>query len=119
VTEVAKGATTGPMRRYSLGPPLRAWKLLRMRRDGTLGPLFIGRRLVIPTGEWLRAEMRPTRGYAPRPGWHATAEPCAPHLSMKGRVWMQVELDDVELLVRPASQGGTWYTAKWMRVLPR
>jgi len=50
-----------------------AWKLVRVRRDGTLGPLFINRRLVMRPRRWMRAECHPTAGYAVRLGWHAVA----------------------------------------------
>ena len=94
-----------------------AYKLLRVRRDLSLGPLFINRKQVIPIGEWLIAEAHRTKGYAFRPGWHAAPKPCAPHLSTKGRVWCRVEIEDYEELKRPESQGGTWWLAKRMRVL--
>lgn len=56
------------------------YKLFRRRANGTLGPLFINRRLVVPVGEWLTAEEHPTNGYAYRPGWHACLTPSATHL---------------------------------------
>ncbi len=96
---------------------MMAFKLLRQRRNGTLAPLFINRRQVIPVGEWLQAECHPTRGFAVRPGWHVTPRPVAPHLSLKGRVWMEVEVDGIRELPRPASQGGTWWLADRMRVV--
>lgn len=92
------------------------FKLLRLRADGTLGPLFINRPQVIPIGEWLAAEEHRTKGFAFRPGWHACPEPNAPHLSMTGRVWCAVELDQVEELPRPVAQGGVWYLARHMQV---
>jgi hypothetical protein len=98
---------------------ISAYKLLRVRRDGSLGPLFIGREIVIPFGRWMRAESRPTKGFALRPGWHACAKPDAPHLSKRGRVWCKVTLKGVKEYHRPASQGGVWFTALWMRVLSR
>jgi hypothetical protein len=96
----------------------RFYKLFRRRRDGTLGPLFINRQQVICPGDWLPAEDHPTKGFAHRPGWHVAFEPKAPHLSMTGRVWHEVEVRDYTLLKRPACQGGVWVLAKWMRVLP-
>lgn len=95
-----------------------AFKVLRLRSNGQLGPLFINRRQVIPVGVWLKAECHPTKGYALRPGWHVAPTQNAPHLSMEGRVWRQVEVADFEELPRPESQGGTWLIAKWMRVIP-
>ena len=94
-----------------------AYKLLRKRKNGTLGPLFINRRQVIPIGGWLQAESHPTKGYAVRPGWHTTSKPEAPHLSMRDRVWMKVEIDDYKKIVRPKSQGGVWWLANQMKVL--
>lgn len=98
-------------------PVLTGYKLLRRRADGTLGPIFINRRLRVPLAEWLPAEEHPTPGYAFRPGWHCTTRPVAPHLTTKGRVWCEVELRDVRTFDRPESQGGTWLLANWMRVI--
>lgn len=97
--------------------PLRGFKLLRKRKDGTLGPLFINRSQRIPIGKWLIAEDHPTKGYAHRPGWHCTKECSAPHLSKVGRVWCEVVLQQVKPVLRPPSQGGLWYLAKRMKVL--
>jgi hypothetical protein len=96
---------------------ITAYKLLRQRKNGTLGPLFINRRQVIPVGVWLAAEDHPTKGYAHRPGWHATPRQCAPHLSMSGRVWCRVELRGVRRWERPEKQGGLWFIAAQMRVV--
>ena len=95
---------------------MRAYKLLRMRRDLTLGPLFINCRQVIPIGQWLQAECHPTKGYAVRPGWHCTARMSAPHLSKHGRAWCECEVEDAVPHVRPRSQGGVWYIAQRMRI---
>lgn len=95
---------------------VQGYKLLRMRKDGSLGPLFINARQRIPLGEWLLAEEHPTKGYAFRPGWHATLQPHAPHLSTRGRVWCRVSLLGVASYPRPESQGGTWLLATYMRV---
>ena len=40
----------------------------------------------------------------------------APHLSTKGRVWCEVEIEDYSELVRPAVQGGVWLLANRMKV---
>ena len=94
-----------------------AYKLLRVRKDGSLGPLFINRSQVIPTGKWLPARAHKTPGFAFRPGWHALSKPEAPHLSLKGRKWFVVKVDDYETHHRPASQGGKWFLAKRMMVV--
>ena len=96
---------------------MKAYKLFRLRKNGTLGPLFINCRQVIPIGQWLDAECHPTKGYALRPGWHASHAPEAPHLSMKGRVWMEVEIEDFQPFQRPQHQGGMWFIAQRMKVV--
>lgn len=93
------------------------YKLIRQRRDGSLGPLFINCRQRIPVNQWLKAKCIPTKGFAVRPGWHCTLKPIAPHLSTKGRVWCKVEMEGCQLYNRPERQGGTWVLAKRMRVL--
>lgn len=101
-----------------------AYKLLRERRNGTLGPLFIEKRRVLERDQWLQSHDVPTKGYAYRPGWHACALPQAPHLKLTDdRHWHVVELGGkIETHARPQSQGGVWYTAETMRIhdrLPR
>ena len=94
-----------------------AYKLFRQMKDGSIAPLFINKRLRRKLNEWYDAECHPTRGFAVRPGWHVTGEPCAPHLSERGRVWKRVEIEDYQAIERPLSQGGRWYLANKMRVL--
>ena len=96
--------------------PLRCYKLLTLRKDKSLGPLFINRRQRISLGVWMKAEPHRTKGYAFRPGWHACAEPKAPHLTNRGRVWCRCSIKQYKTLVRPVQQGGVWYLAKWIRV---
>ena len=96
---------------------MKAYKLLRLRANGTLAPLFFARRSTIEPGKWLRAKALRLKGFAFRPGWHATPTPHAPHLSRKGRVWCLVELRGVKKLQKPKSQGGTWYLAKQMKLI--
>lgn len=94
-----------------------AYKLFRVRKDGTIGPLFINARQRIPLNEWLPAGDHPTKGFAHRPGWHCTLAPVAPHLNEKGRAWFKVEVEDFRKFNRPESQGGTWVLAERMRVV--
>ena len=96
--------------------PTPAYKLLRVRRDGTLGPLFINRKQVIPVNQWLEAKPGCTDGFAFRPGWHACSKKSAPHLSKRGRVWVRVQLQGVTKHHRPKAQGGLWYTAELMKI---
>lgn len=96
---------------------MKAYKLMRLRKDGTLGSLFIHRKNVIPIGVWLKAEDHKTKGYAHRPGWHCTFKPEAPHLSLRDRVWVEVEVKDYEVFERPINQGGKWILANKMMVV--
>ena len=79
--------------------------------------MFINRPLIIFPHIWFQAEAHRTKGYAFRPGWHCCSTPNAPHLSMKGRVWCEVDIQDWEKMVRPAAQGGMWYLAKRLRMI--
>lgn len=99
-----------------------AYKLVKVRKDGTIGPLFINASLRIPVDTWLQAEAHRRRGFAFRPGWHCTRVDQAPHLKerLKGgeiRQWWKVEIADFEERVRPENQGGLWYLAQKIRFI--
>lgn len=96
---------------------IKAFKLFSLRQDGSLGSLFINRKLRVPIGKWLKAKKVRTKGYAFRPGFHACTRPIAPHLSMKGRIWCEVELREVVEFTRPKCQGESWLIAKHMKVV--
>jgi hypothetical protein len=96
---------------------MKAYKLIRKMKDGTLSPLFINQKSRIPVNTWMDAELHPKKGFAVRQGWHCTLKPVAPHLSENGRVWVEVEVEDVELYDRPESQGGTWVLAQRMKII--
>jgi hypothetical protein len=87
-----------------------------MRKNGTLGSLFINKKAVVPVNVWILAKDCKSPGYAHRPGWHVLARPVAPHLSKKGRVWASVTIMDYRPFKRPSSQGGLWYLANKMKV---
>ena len=93
------------------------YKLFSLKKDGSIGPLFINKRMRLSLGQWYNAEAHPTKGYAVRPGWHILAAPSAPHLSKRGRVWARVEFQGAVAYRRPEAQGGLWYLAQRMRVL--
>ena len=97
------------------------YKLFRIRRDNTLGPLFINRSQIIPIGVWLKAELHKRSGFKVRKGWHICPKPFAPHLKMKlkngeQRVWKKVEMKNYIEEMRPKCQGGLWFLAQRMRV---
>lgn len=94
-----------------------AYKLMRIRKDGSLGSLFINKKDVLPLNKWLNAKPYLTKGFAFRPGWHCTFKPYAPHLSEKGRVWVKVEIKDFVTYPRPESQGGEWILANKIKLL--
>lgn len=94
-----------------------AYKLFHVRRDGSLGPLFVNRSQRLNIGVSYASEDHPTKGYAHRPGWHCCIQPLAPHLSLKNRVWARVNVSDYEIYSRPVHQGGQWVLARSMTIL--
>lgn len=95
---------------------VKAYKLVRQNKDGSLHPLFIDRKVYLVPGIWMKAKEVRTPGYAYRPGWHCCVRPEAPHLSTRGRVWVEIEIEDYRKYDRPESQGGAWFVAKWMKI---
>lgn len=101
---------------------MKAYKLFKVRKNGSIGSLFINAARVLPVGEWLEAEFKPRKGFAPRKGFHVLASPSAPHLQMElasgqKRKWFVVEIEDYEEIKRPESQGGLWYLANRLKIL--
>jgi len=96
---------------------MMCYKPFKVRKDGSIGSLFINRRAKYPIGVRIDAESYPTRGYAFRPFWHCTSSPIAPHLSMNGRRWYKVEIKEYTSYTRPKNQGGIWYLAKKIKIL--
>jgi hypothetical protein len=96
------------------------YKLVRKRKDGSYGPLFIGQSIRWDTHVTYEAEDIPTKGFAHRPGFHVTERPYAPHLKQgpdTNRVWVKVLAMDCTPWHRPESQGGTWYTCDYMQII--
>lgn len=98
-----------------------AYKLVRKKEDGYF-PLFIDRNHPYTFGEHRKAEYIPTKGFAPRLGFHCCFTPYAPHLkrvlsSGEIRVWIECEIEDYETYDRPESQGGAWLLAKQLTAL--
>lgn len=96
-----------------------AYKLMTIRKDGTLGPLFINRPQRLALGTTYEAQDHRTKGYKHRPGWHCTPAPYTPHLkdSRSDRVWVEVKIEDWSIEHRPESQGGVWFLANKMTPL--
>lgn len=98
--------------------PIVAYKLFTLRKDKSLGPLFIDKKLRIPIGEWMIAESHLTKGFSFRPGFHTLLQMEAPHLKMMdNRVWAKVEIEEYEFFHRSEAYGGKWALANRMRVL--
>lgn len=95
------------------------YKLFSLKKNGSIGPLFINRKLRLEIGIWYEAENHPTKGFAIRPGWHICSGKNAPHLNKKNRIWCKVEFYDFEEIHRPKNQGGLWYLAKQMMIIER
>jgi hypothetical protein len=95
---------------------LSVFKLFRVKKNGDITSLFINKTVALPVGKWIKAEPHPTKGFAFRPAWHSTEKQVAPHLSMRGRAWFEVEIKGYQELVRPEIQGGKWYLSKWIRI---
>lgn len=97
----------------------KAYKLMRLGKDGKVYPLFIDRTTETKFGVVLPAECHPTNGFAVRQGWHCCFTPYAPHLktelaSGEKRIWVEVMVDDYTTYDRPESQGGAWILAQKM-----
>jgi hypothetical protein len=97
---------------------LKAYKLFKKRKNGTLGSLFINARAVLDLDVWMEAKPHRKKGFAFRPGWHCTFAPFAPHLTKNNnRVWGEVEVEDYTIFKRPETQGGLWILAKKMKIV--
>ena len=95
---------------------MKAYKLFRVLKSGEITSLFINKSIRLERGTWLEAECHPTKGYKERPFWHCTSEQKAPHLSEKGRVWLEVEMEEFTEFERPESQGGKWFLAQRIKI---
>ena len=101
-----------------------AYKLFKIRKDGSIGSLFINASEKYKTNVWIGAEFTPTKGFAERKGWHCLLTPVAPHLKMRlktGEIrgFYKVEIDDYDYFTRPESQGGKWVLAQRMKILEK
>jgi len=94
-----------------------AYKLCRQLKNGNITSLFINKKENLPFNIWIEAREHPTKGFKLRPFWHCTSNPVAPHLSMKNRVWVKLEMEDFVEFKRPTSQGGLWYLAKRIKLI--
>ena len=101
---------------------MKAYKLVRKSKDGNLYPLFIDKKRPYIFNEKRKAEFIPTKGFAPRLGFHCCFIPYAPHLKThlangENRVWIECEVDNFETYDRPESQGGKWILAQELNAI--
>lgn len=101
-----------------------AYKLMRIKKDGLIYPLFINKTTPTPIGIWIEAECHPTKGFAVRKGWHCCFEMNASHLKMnlasgEKMVWVECEVEDFTTYDRPESQGGKWILANRIKILKK
>ena len=112
---------------------MTVYKKVRLMKDGTLRPLFIGKDKPFIIGKWMHCEFLPTKGFAERSvrtddkskigGWHCCYKPLAPHLadvlsSGEQRVWIECEARGRNTRYnRPESQGGAWLLVEEIKPL--
>jgi hypothetical protein len=96
---------------------MKAYKLFRVLKDGSISSLFINKKERYPINKWITAKSYPTKGYTIRPYWHCTSKPIAPHLSMKGRSWFEVEMKNYTEMNRPKNQGGLWFLSQEIKII--
>ena len=119
---LVRGEALYKIRKEKEDKHMKAYKLMRMKKDGKVYPLFIDKTTPTKFGEWLPAECHPTKGFAVRQGWHCCFTPYAPHLKEtlsngEQRVWVEVEVEDYHTYDRPESQGGAWILANRMKAI--
>ena len=102
---------------------MKAYKLFKVRKNGTIGSLFINAEACYPIGEWMEAQKNlKKKGFAYRPGWHCLRKPEAPHLKNElsnGQVrkFFEVEIEDFKEFERPENQGGKWFLAQRIKII--
>ena len=113
---------------------MKVYKLVRQLKDGSLTPLFIGKKQPFVFGQKMKCEFLPTKGFAPRSvddknsgGWHCCFTCYAAHLSEKlangeQRVWIECEAEGTtKTYKRSLLQGGDWILVEYLtplRVVP-
>lgn len=101
---------------------MTAYKLFKVRKDGSIGSLFINASRKLPVGEWMEAEATKRKGFAFRPGWHCCFTPYAPHLKLElatgeTRKWFEVEIAQWHTEKKPQNQGGAWLLARKLKIV--
>lgn len=103
---------------------MMAYKLFKIRKDGSIGSLFINAAERYELNTWMDAQPIKKSGFAFRCGFHCLFSPLAPHLkselsSGEKRAFFKVEVDEYQYFTRPESQGGKWILAQRMKILEK
>lgn len=97
---------------------MEGYKLVRLRKDGTIGPLFFDATLRIPFGKWMWFKPLQKKRFCFRPGWHVLRERRAPHLSKRGRIWIKVEMKHYRRMEGSfVPKREIWFIAKRIKVV--
>jgi len=101
-----------------------AYKLFKIRKDGSIGSLFINASEKYELNTWMDARPIKKNGFAFRQGFHCLINPSAPHLKLElatgeKRVFFKVEIEDYKYFTRPESQGGEWVLAQRLKILEK
>ena len=95
-----------------------AYKIFKVRKDGSLGSLYCDTKAKYYLDKWYRSSPYYHPKLKFRPGFHATLKPYAPHIKIKkNRAWYKIDVEDYTFFDRPACQGGKWLVCKKMKIL--
>lgn len=94
-----------------------AYKLFKIRKDGSIGSLFINLSEKYELNQWMVANPYPTKGFAFRQGFHCLLKPEAPHLKMElasgeKRAFLRLRLMIMIFLLGPNLRVGNGF---WLR----
>lgn len=102
---------------------MKAYKIFKKdQKTGLFKPAQVPMRSLsvegYETGVWYEAEDAQPKELKNRVGFHCARKPSVPHIKIiPGKVvWVEVEIDDYELINRPESQGGIWYLARFLKI---
>ncbi len=102
---------------------MKAYKIFKKTKSGVYRPAQVPIRSLsvkgYQKGIWYEAEDAQPTNLKNRVGFHATTKPTVPHIKIipDQVVWLEVEIEDFETIQRPESQGGTWYLARYLKII--
>jgi hypothetical protein len=130
LAQIRRDCLAGLFLLHNQGDIMKVYKLVRKLKNGSLKPLFIGKKQPFVIGQKMKCEFLPTKGFAPRSvddknsgGWHCCFRPVAPHLAEtlktgEERVWLECEAEGTtKTYHRGEHQGGDWILAEYITPL--